>query len=91
LRGINTVAAGNAFLPTFMADTMFASPKRRSRTGPASSLADGDDLDDALCVKEDRTVSKNLTLQYDKVLFILESERDHRSLACKQVMVLDVS
>src|SRR5262245_48485352 len=33
--------------------------------------------------------SKNLTLQYDQVLFILEPNEITRSLACKAVMVLD--
>ena len=37
----------------------------------------------------DRTVSKNLTLQYDKVLFILEPNEITRSLACKRVVILD--
>jgi hypothetical protein len=32
----------------------------------------GDDLDDAYAWKEERTLSRALTLQYDKVLFILE-------------------
>ena len=52
-------------------------------------LAGDDDLDDAFAWKEDRTVSKNLTLQYDRVLFILEPNEITRSLACKRVMVLD--
>jgi hypothetical protein len=52
-------------------------------------LVGDDDLDDAFAWKEDRTVSKNLTLQYDKVLFILEPNEITRSLACKRVMILD--
>jgi hypothetical protein len=48
-----------------------------------------DDLDDALAWKEDRSVSVNLTLQYDKVLFILEPNEIARSLAHKRVTVID--
>ena len=90
LRDIDTVAAGNAFLPTFMADynARFAKPPFDERD-LHRPLAGDDDLDDAFAWKEDRTVSKNLTLQYDQVLFILEPNEITRSLACKLVMVLD--
>src|SRR5262245_37972848 len=83
-------AAGNAFLPTFMADynARFAKPPFDERD-LHRPLAGDDDLDDAFAWKEDRTVSKNLTLQYDQVLFILEPNEITRSLACKRVMVLD--
>jgi hypothetical protein len=88
LRSIDTVAAGNAFLPIFMADynTRFAKAPFDERDLHRPIV--GDDLDDAFAWKEDRTVSKNLTLQYDKVLFILPNEIA-RSLACKRVMILD--
>jgi hypothetical protein len=90
LRSIDTVAAGNAFLPIFMADynTRFAKAPFDERDLHRPLVGD-DDLDDAFAWKEDRTVSKNLTLQYDKVLFILEPNEIARSLACKRVMILD--
>ena len=90
LRSIDTVAAGNAFLPIFMADynTRFAKAPFDERDLHRPLVGD-DDLDDAFAWKEDRTVSKNLTLQYDKVLFILEPNEITRSLACKRVMILD--
>ncbi|MEH2480431.1 hypothetical protein V1282_003788 [Nitrobacteraceae bacterium AZCC 2146] len=44
-------------------------------------VAGHDDLDDAFAWKEERTVSVNLTLQYDQVLFILEPTGIARSLA----------
>ena len=87
---IDSVAAGNAFLPTFMADynARFAKAPFDERDLHRPLTGD-DDLDDAFAWKEDRTVSKNLTLQYDQVLFILEPNAITRSLACKRVMVLD--
>ena len=90
LRSIDTVAAGNAFLPIFMADynTRFAKAPFDERDLHRPIVGD-DDLDDAFAWKEDRTVSKNLTLQYDEVLFILEPNEITRSLACKRVMILD--
>jgi hypothetical protein len=90
LRGIDTMAAGNKFLPVFMADY-----NARFAKAPLSDkdlhrpLAGHDDLDDALAWKEDRSVSVNLTLQYDKVLFILEPNEIARSLARKRVTVID--
>ena len=35
-------------------------------------LGPGEDLEDAFAWKEERTLSRALTLQYDKILFILE-------------------
>jgi hypothetical protein len=90
LRGIDTMEAGNTFLPAFMADY-----NARFAKAPFSDkdlhrpLAGHDDLDDALAWKEDRSVSVNLTLQYDKVLFILEPNEIARSLARKRVTVID--
>ncbi len=52
-------------------------------------VAGHDDLDDAFAWKEERTVSVNLTLQYDQVLFILEPAGIARSLARKRVTVID--
>jgi hypothetical protein len=90
LHGIDTVAAGNAFLPTFMAahNARFAKAPFDERD-LHRPLADDDDLDNAFAWKEDRTVSKNLTLQYDQVLFILEPNEITRSLSCKRVTVFD--
>jgi len=48
-----------------------------------------DDLDDAFAWKEERTVSVNLTLQYDQMLFILEPTGIARSLARRRVTVID--
>jgi hypothetical protein len=73
LAGACDLAAGNALLPAFMADynTRFAKPaadaKNLHRPSPA-----GDVLADAFAWKEERTLSRALTLQYDKVIFILE-------------------
>src|SRR5439155_16569730 len=90
LRGINSIAAGNAFLPGFMDayNVRFAKAPFDDRD-LHRPLADHDDLDDAFAWKEERTVSMNLTLQYDKVLFLLEPTAITRSLARKRVTVVD--
>ncbi|QDW41848.1 ISNCY family transposase [Bradyrhizobium sp. KBS0727] len=90
LSGIDTIEAGNAFLPAFM-------EKYNARFGKAPledrdlhrPLASHEDIDDAFAWKEERSVSVNLTLQYDQVLFILEPTKIARSLARKRVTVID--
>jgi len=64
--GVRTFAEGNVLLPAFMADynARFAKP-------PATAPAAAPDLEDAFAWKEQRRRSQALTLQYDKVLFIL--------------------
>ncbi|MCP2223548.1 MULTISPECIES: ISNCY family transposase [Bradyrhizobium] len=90
LAGISTIEAGNAFLPAFMEDY-----NRRFAKAPFNEkdlhrpLAELDDVDDAFAWKEERTVSQSLTLQYDKVLFILEPNELTNSLARQRVTVFD--
>jgi hypothetical protein len=49
----------------------------------------GDDLDDAFAWKEERTLSQALTLQYDKVMFILEPSGQTKAAIGKRVTVVD--
>ena len=90
LCGIDTIAAGNAFLPVFIDDynARFAKAPFDDRD-IHRPLAGHDDLDDSFAWKEERSVSVNLTLQYDQVMFILEPNEITRSLARKRVMVID--
>jgi Homeodomain-like domain len=90
LQGISTMAAGNAFLPAFMIDynARFAKAPFDDRD-LHRSVAGHDDLADAFAWKEERTVSVNLTLQYDQVMFILEPNEITRLLARKRVTVID--
>ncbi|MGA3063244.1 MAG: ISNCY family transposase [Methylocystis sp.] len=90
LAGISTIASGNAFLQEFM-----ASHNARFAKAPFNDkdlhrpLADHEDIDDAFAWKEERTVSTSLTLQYDKVIFILEPNDLTRGLARNRVTVVD--
>jgi len=90
LAGAATLAAGNALLPAFMADY-----NARFAKAPASAkdlhrpLRAGDDLDDTFAWKEERTLSQALTLQYDKVMFILEPSEQAKAAIGKRVTVVD--
>jgi hypothetical protein len=90
LAGASNLQEGNAFLPTFMADYN----ARFSRIALNAKdlhrpLAAADKLEDIFVWREERTVSASLTLQYDKVLFMLEPDDLTRALARKRVTVSD--
>jgi plasmid stabilization system protein ParE len=81
---------GNTLLPAFIADynTRFAKPpvNKKDLHRP---LRAGDDLEDAFAWTEERTVSQALTLQYDKVIFILEPTEQAKAAIGKRVTVAD--
>jgi len=90
LAGASSLSEGNALLPAFMADY-----NARFAKSPADAkdmhrpLRAGDDLEDAFAWKEERTLSQALTLQYDKVIFILEPSDQARAAIGKRVTVVD--
>ena len=76
LRGISSWKAGNVFLPEFMADfnRRFA-VQSRSDNDAHRLLTDQDDLDQILTWQETRTLSKNLTLQFRKTVYQIQTQR----------------
>jgi len=90
LAGVRTLAEGNALLPAFMADynRRFAKPPANAKDLHRPLYA-GDDLEDAFAWKEERTVSQALTLQYDKVVFVLMPSEQAKAAIGKRVTVLD--
>ena len=90
LHGVSTIAAGNELLPSFLTDynTRFGKEPRNPKN-LHRPLSAGDDLTDVFTWREERTVSNSLTLQYDKVLFLLEPNKMTRELRRKRVTVVD--
>jgi hypothetical protein len=90
LAGICTIEAANAFAPGFIEDfnARFAQPPFDTRD-LHRPLAPHDDVEEAFAWKELRTLTCNLTLQYDKVMFILEPSEITRPLARQRVIVID--
>ena len=69
LQSVDTLAAGNAMLPAFMADYSARFAKEPADAKDLHSpLSPADNFDDVFAWREERTVSNSLTLQYDKVL-----------------------
>ena len=90
LAGARTLAEGNALLPAFTADynARFAKPPANKKD-LHRPLRAGDDLEDAFAWREQRRLSQALTLQYDKVIFILEPTEQAKAAIGKYVTVFD--
>jgi hypothetical protein len=90
LAGISTIEAANAFLPGFLEDHNRRFAKEPfSGTDAHRPVPQDMVLEDIFAWKEERTVTRNLTLQYDKVLFLLEPNEITRLLARQRVTLID--
>ena len=90
LMNISDAEQGNKFLPGFMAkfNEKFGKEPVNSKN-MHRELLPHEDLNEVFSWQEKRTLSKNLTLQYDKVLYLIEETLDNRSLARNKVTVFD--
>jgi transposase len=88
LRGISTMDDANHFLPWFIADY-----NRRFAREPASrhnahrALRPNEDLGAIFRWKEDRKLSHNLTVHYNRVLYLVEESPEALKLRGKRVEV----
>jgi transposase len=92
LRGISTMADANAYLPEFMEDfnRRFAVTSRCSHNAHRP-LRPSDNLDLILTRQEWRELSKNLTLQYEKVMYQIQSQRPGYALRQAKVKVSETA
>jgi len=90
LRGLSTPEEANLWLPEYMQDF-----NQRFATTPRSSLdahtplAEKDQLNRILCRKAERTLSKNLTIQYDKTIYQIRVNRPAYAMKNAVVTVLE--
>jgi hypothetical protein len=90
LRGISDPQAGNAYLPEFREDY-----NRRFAVVPRSShnahrpLLKNDYLDVILTHQKTGTLSKNLTVQSNQVIYQIQSDRPHYALRHAQVTICE--
>ena len=90
LAGISTIEAANAWLPAFMAD--YNARFSREPENPKDlhrKLTAADDLGEVLAWREQRTVTKNLTLHYDRMMLLLDPTPLARGLVRKTVDVVN--
>jgi hypothetical protein len=90
LAGANDIDAGNALLEAFVADynRRFGKPARIDKD-LHRPLCPQDDLDSSFAWRVERTVTQALTVQYDRVMFILEPNDITRALPRKKVEIYD--
>jgi hypothetical protein len=76
LRGIGSLEQANAYLPEFIAayNARFAVAPRAAESAHRP-LGKGEDLDRILTLCERRTLSKNLTLSYNNVIYQIKTKR----------------
>jgi len=90
LAGISTIAAANAWLPGFM-----TTHNARFGREPANAkdlhrpLSEADDLSEILAWREERTVTRNLTLHYDRMMLLLDPTPLARGLVRKKVGIVN--
>jgi len=73
LRGISTSEAGNAYLPEFLADYNGRFGREPGGAHDAHrSVRDDEDLAQIFTWQEDRKLTRNLTLHYKRVLYLVE-------------------
>ena len=88
LQGISNMTDGNAYLPEFLQDfnQRFA-VEARSSVNAHRPLTAKDDLARILTWQETRTLSKNLTLQFQKIVYQIQTDRPTYALRNAQVTV----
>jgi hypothetical protein len=90
LEGISSMTDANAWIDGFVEtyNSRFAKAPRVP-INVHRPIAVYDDLDSIFTWQEQRTLSAPLTLQYDKVLYLIDPTPENEKLAGKRVMVID--
>jgi hypothetical protein len=88
LEGISTIEAANAFMSTYVADynALFGKVARDSHDAHRPVRPD-EDLDSIFAWREQRKVTSNLTLHYERKLYLLADTPKNRSYAGKYLDV----
>jgi transposase len=88
LRNLSSMAEGNAYLPEFIADfNLRFAVEPRSSFNAHRTLNAQDDLATLLTWQEQRLVSKNLTIQFEKVVYQIQTQRPSYALRNASVTV----
>jgi transposase len=88
LRGISAVADANAYAPSFIAsyNARFAKPPKSDFDAHRPLRAD-ENLDLLMTWRETRHVTKSLTVQYDRVMYLLDDTAENRKLIHRYIDV----
>jgi hypothetical protein len=90
LLNICTIEEANAFIPTFIEDfnSRFGKPAQDT-TNAHRLLLTSHNLDRILCFKNDRRLSKSLSLQYNNVIYQIITDRPSYTMRKAGVIVLE--
>jgi len=91
LRGISTIADANQFMPQFIEafNVKFAKPPFNA-TNLHRPVRDDEDLDFIFSWQEERTITNSLTVQYDRVVYLLDPNHQIQDdLRRKRVTIYD--
>lgn len=90
LRAISTIEEANIYIAEFIEahNQRFGRPPL-SEHNAHRLLSAHEDLNEIFSWQEGRTLSNNLTLQYDKVMYLIEDSIETRKLAKKRVTIFD--
>ena len=91
LRNISNIEDANVFVPDFIQDfnRRFAVQPRSSHNAHRPLLFSQEELDLIFSLQETRILSKNLTLQYKKVVYQIQTSRPTYALRKAQVIVCE--
>jgi len=90
LKGISTIEEANKYAPEFIEDYNRRFGKPPLICGDIHRpLQEYENLDEILCFKQDRTVSKNLTIQYDRIKYLIEDTLENRTLRRQKIMLYE--
>jgi hypothetical protein len=90
LAGVSSIDEGNAFLPSFVEDY-----NRRFGQVPQSPhdahrpVVESEPLDDIFRLQDERKVSRNLTLHYKRVMYLLEPTAEAHAVKDKRVRIYE--
>lgn len=92
LKRISSMAVANAYLPEFIKEynARFAVEPRCAEVAHPP-LQSGAELDRVLTLSERRTLSKNLTLSYNNVIYQIKTKRAAYTMRCAHVEVRETS
>ena len=90
LRNLSTIEAGNMYLPEFCEDfnRRFAVPPRSTHDAHRPLLKT-ENLDLILTRQDTRLLSKNLTIQFNKIIYQIQSDRPGYALRNAQVTICE--
>jgi len=91
LQGINTIENANAYLPSFIADynKRFAKPAASPVDAHREVLHDAQQVQQVLSLHSKRTLSKNLTCQYNNVQYQIQTQTKGYRLRQSSITVIE--